>query len=318
MREKLDQETRRLLEAMDAQQGPPLESMTAEEARQAFRALCEALGGEPEKVASVEEIGIPGPGGVIPARVYAPEGNGPRPGFVHFHGGGWTICDLDTHEVISRAIANRAGAVVVAVDYRLAPEHRFPAGFEDCFAATVWVVQNAARLGIDPRRIAVGGDSAGANLAAAVALKCRDEGDPALALQVLVYGAFNLRSMDTASYAEFAEGYFLTRAGMEWSRDLYVPQPEDRSHPYASPLLAEDLRGVAPALAITAECDVLRDEGEAYAGRLKEAGVPVTCTRYTGTIHGFMSMAGALSHAHRAFDGIGAAVQAMKGAGFSA
>jgi acetyl esterase len=221
MGEKLDQETRALLEAMDAQGGPPLESLAVEEARQAMRAMCEALGGQPEKVARVDEIGIPGPGGLIPVRIYAPEGDGQRPGFVHFHGGGWTLGDLNTHGVTSRAIANRAGAVVVAVDYRLAPEHTFPAGFDDCFAATVWVSQNAARLGIDPRRIAVGGDSAGATLAAAVALKCRDEAGPALALQVLVYRSFNARSLDTASFAEFGEGYSLTKAMALWFLDFY-------------------------------------------------------------------------------------------------
>jgi acetyl esterase len=319
MREKLDQETRTLLEAMDAQGGPPLESMTVEEARRAIRALCDELGGPPEQVARVEDIGIPGPHGVIPARVYSPAGDGPRPGFVHLHGGGWVLCDLDCYDVNSRAIANRAGAVVVAVDYRLAPEHRYPAGVEDCFAATVWVAQNAALLGIDPCRIAVGGDSAGANLAAAVALRARDEGGPALALQVLAYGAFNIQSLDTSSYEEFAEGYFLTRAMAEWFQDQYIRRPEDRIDPYASPLLAKDLHGVAPALFITAECDVLRDEGEAYARRLEEAGVPVVSTLYPGTIHGFMSLAGVLPrHAHRAFDEIGAAVQALKGGGFSA
>jgi acetyl esterase len=221
------------------------------------------------------------------------------------------VCDLDTHEAVCRAIARRARAVVVAVDYRLSPEHKFPAAVEDSYAATVWVAASAGRLGIDPRRIAVGGDSAGGNLATVVALKCRDGGGPPLALQVMVYPVTNLDSFDTASYREFAEGYNLTRSEMEWFRACYLARPEDGAHPHASPLLAPDLRGLPPALVITAECDVLRDEGEAYAKRLEEAGVPVTCTRYAGMIHPFFSMPGALARARKAIDQVASAVAAM-------
>ena len=311
MRETLDPEVGILLEAIEAQGAPPLESLPPEEARKAAIEGLQELAGEPEQVARVEDLQIPGPGGAIPLRVYTPEGEGPRPSLVYFHGGGWVVCDLDTHDVVCRAIARRSGGVVVAVDYRLAPEHKFPAAVEDCYAATLWVAANAGRLGIDVRRMAVGGDSAGGNLAAVVSLKCRDEGGPLLALQVLVYPVTNLASFDTASYRDFAEGYYLSRAEMEWFRAHYLTRLEDGAHPHASPLLAPDLRGLPPALVITAECDLLRDEGEAYAKRLEAAGVPVTCTRYPGMIHAFFSMPGALSEGRKAIMQVATAVRGI-------
>jgi acetyl esterase len=262
-----------------------------------------AVSGPLEPLASVEDVQGP-----VSMRVYRPEAAGPLPALVYFHGGGWVVCDLDTHDNVCRTIARRAEAVVVAVDYRLAPEHKFPAAVDDSYAATLWVAANAGRLGIDPGRIAVGGDSAGGNLAAVVALKCRDHGGPAIALQVLVYPVMNLASFDTASYSEFAEGHNLTRSEMEWFRDCYLARPEDGFDPLASPLLAADLRGLPPALVITAECDVLRDEGEAYARRLEEAGVPVTSCRYPGVIHPFFSMPGVLPQARQAIDQVARAV----------
>jgi acetyl esterase len=202
--------------------------------------------------------------------------------------------------------------VVVAVDYRLSPEAKFPAAVGDCYAAVQWVISNAARLRVDPRRLAVGGDSAGGNLSAVMCLKSRDENGPAIALQVLVYPVANLASFDTASYQEFAEGYYLTRAEMEWFRGHYLARIEDAQNPYASPLLAQDLRGLPPALVITAECDPLRDEGEAYARRLSEAGVEVTCTRYAGMIHPFFSLGGALRQGRRAIEQAAAALRALE------
>lgn len=313
MREKLRPEVRALLEAIDAEGAPPVESLSPEEARRAAIADLKKVAGEPDEVACVEDVRIPGPGGAIRLRVYTPEGGGPRPALVYFHGGGWVLCDLDTHDVPCRAVARQSGAVVVSVDYRLAPEHKFPAAVEDVCAATSWVATSAGRLGIDPRRIAVGGDSAGGNLAAVVALKCRDHGGPALALQVLVYPVTNLASFDTPSYREFAEGYFLSKAEMEWFRGHYLARPDDAAHPYASPLLAPDLGGLPPALIITAECDPLRDEGEAYAQRLAQAGVQVTCTRYPGTIHPFCSLAGVLPQGGEAIAQVAAAVRGMGG-----
>jgi acetyl esterase len=231
---------------------------------------------------------------------------------VYFHGGGWVICDLDTHHVVCSAIAHRAGAVVVSVDYRLAPEHKFPAAVVDAYAATQWVFANAGRLSIDPARISVGGDSAGGNLAAVMCLKTRDENGPPIALQVLIYPVTDLSSMATASYLEFAEGYQLTKSLMEWFRDLYLGDPSAARDPYASPLLAADLHGLPPALILTAECDPLRDEGEAYGKRLADAGAAVTCTRYAGMIHPFVSLSGAIPRALDALQQVAEAVRAAR------
>ncbi|MFN7999247.1 MAG: alpha/beta hydrolase [Bryobacteraceae bacterium] len=315
MREKVYPEVRALLAERDAEGGPPLETLSPPEARKAAKdGLLAPTEGVPA-VGRVEDTEIPGPAGPLPVRIYTPEGSGPFPAVVYFHGGGWVVCDLDTHDHICRSISGYAGAVVVSVDYRLAPEHPFPAAVEDCFAATQWVASNAAQLGIDARRIAVGGDSAGGNLAAVIARKARDAGGPALALQVLVYPVTNLASFDTESYREFAEGHDLTRSEMAWFRDCYVPHEAQRSHPDASPLFAADLSGVAPALVITAECDVLRDEGEAYAAKLAEAGVTVACTRYSGMIHPFFSLSAAISSGRTALQQFAAAVRFAKPAG---
>lgn len=305
---KLDPNVRVLLEAIAAQGDPPLETLSPVEARKLAAESLNAVQGTPEPLRSVENLTIPGPEGQIPIRVYSPDASGPRPAMVYFHGGGWVVCDLDTHDVVCRAIARRAGAVVVSVDYRLAPEFKFPAAVVDCYAATVWVAENAGRLGISPNRISVGGDSGGGNLGTVVALKSRNEKGPAIALQVMVYPVTDLSSFETPSYREFAEGYQLTKAEMEWFRDHYLSTMEDASDPYASPLLANDLRGLPPALIITAECDPLRDEGEAYAKRLIDAGVSVTCTRYAGMIHPFFSLSGAIP---QALDAIKQVAQAL-------
>jgi len=308
---KLYPEVLALLEANEAEGGPAIETLSPGEARQAVIEALKVTAGQPEEIGCVEDLKIPHPERAIPIRVYTPAAEGPFPCLVYFHGGGWVVCDLETHEVVCRAIARRAGAVVVAVDYRLSPEYKFPAAVEDCYAATRWVAANAARLAVDPDRIAVGGDSAGGNLATVMCLKSRDEGGPALALQVLVYPVTNLASFDTPSYQEFAEGYYLTRAEMEWFRGHYLARTEDAQSPYASPLLAPDLRGLPPALVITAECDTLRDEGEAYAKRLAGAGVPVTCTRYGGMIHPFFSLGGVFSQGRRAIEQVAAAVRGL-------
>jgi acetyl esterase len=307
---KLDPNVRLLLDAIAAQGDPSLDTLPPDEARRLAAESLKPVEGTAEPVRSVENLRIPGPGGEIPIRVYTPDTAVPRPAMVYFHGGGWVVCDLDTHDVVCRTIARRAGAVVVSVDYRLAPEHKFPAAVLDCYAATVWVAANADRLGIDARRIAVGGDSAGGNLGAVVSLKSRDENGPAIALQAMVYPVTDLSSFATPSYQEFAEGYQLTKAEMEWFRDHYLRSMEDARNPHASPLLATDLRGLPPALIITAECDPLRDEGEAYAERLREAGVPVTCTRYAGMIHPFFSLSGAIPQALDAIQQVADAVRA--------
>jgi len=307
--EKLDPTVRMLLQAAEAQGGPALESLSALEARQFAKDLMQPLAGKPETVRSIEDLRIPGPAGEIAVRVYRPDAPSPGPGLVFFHGGGWVFCDLDMYDVQCTAIARRSGAVVVSVDYRLAPEHRYPAAVEDCYAATVWAAGNAEQLGIERNRLSIGGDSAGGNLAAVVALKSRNEGGPAIALQAMVYPVTDLSSFETGSYQEFATGYQLTRAGMEWFRGLYLGRVEDARDPYASPLLARDLRGLPPALVITAECDPLRDEGEAYAKRLRDAGVPVTSTRYAGMIHPFFAFAGVLPQALEACQQVADAVR---------
>jgi len=315
MREKLSPHARALLEAIDAEGRPPMEELSPQEARQAALEGNRMTGGEPEPVALVEDVRIAGPAGMIPLRIYTPEGKAPSPALIYFHGGGWVVCNLDTHDVVCRALARRSGAVVVSVDYRMAPEHKFPAAVEDSYAATLWVARNAERLGIQPDRIAVGGDSAGGNLAAVVARKCRDAGGPPLALQILVYPVANLASTGTLSYEEFADGYFLTRAAMQWFRDQYLARPADAEDPSASPLLAANFGGLPPALVLTAECDVLRDEGEAYAKRLEQAGVRVSLVRYPATIHAFFTMQGVLPEGRQAIEQVAEALRSMPPAG---
>ena len=309
--EKLDPNVRALLEAIAALDLPPLETLTPPEARARARENRAPLTGTMEALRSVENLRIPGPNGEIPIRVYTPDEGGNGVGVVYFHGGGWVVCDLDTHDVPCSAIAHRSGAVVVAVDYRLAPEHKFPAAVDDSCAALLWVAANARRLGIDPQKLCVCGDSAGGNLATVTAIKCRDENGPKLALQALVYPVTDLSSFETGSYDEFAEDHYLTRSLMDWFRSHYLADPGDAGNPHASPLLARDLRGLPPALVITAECDPLRDEGEAYAKRLLDAGGEVTLTRYDGMIHPFFSLAGALTQAGEAYQQIADAIQSI-------
>ena len=309
---KLDPGVRQLLEAIAAMGNPPVDTLEPAEARRQAVERFQPVAGVPEPVASVEDRHIPGPAGEIPVRVYMPDAAPPRPALVYFHGGGWVICNLDTHDVICRKIAHRAGAVVVSVDYRLSPEHKFPAAVDDCYAATVWMAAHAGELGVDRGRISVGGDSAGGNLAAVVSLKSRDEQGPPIALQAMVYPVTDLSSFETPSYAEFAEDHQLTGSMMAWFRNHYLSSAADGLNPYASPLLARDLSGLPPALIITAECDPLRDEGEAYARRLEEAGIPVTCTRYAGMIHPFFSLSGVIP---RALDAIQQVADAVKSVG---
>jgi acetyl esterase len=261
-----------------------------------------------EDVARVDDHRVPVDGGDIAVRCYTPAGTGPFPVHVYFHGGGWVIGDIETHDGVCRSLANAAACVVVSADYRLAPEHKFPVAVDDAFAATRWVAARAATLGVDGDRMAVGGDSAGGNLAAAVALLSRDRGGPPLALQVLVYPVTQ-HAFDTPSYQEHADGYLLTRSAMRWFWNHYLRRPEDGEEPLASPLLARSLHGLPPALVITAEHDPLRDEGEAYAARLREAGVPVTVTRYPGMIHGFLRMLNMVDKARAARDEIAAALR---------
>jgi acetyl esterase len=287
---------------IDRMQGTmrPLNEMSIPEARAAIGLLA-ATGGPPEPVARVDERTVPGPAGAIPVRVYTPDGHDPFPVLVYFHGGGWVIGDLESHDPVCRYLANAVGCVVASVDYRLAPEHPYPAAAEDAYAATRWIADNAALLGGDPRRIAVGGDSAGGNLAAVVSLMARDRGGPRLVFQLLVYPATDAPGADDhPSYRDNAEGYFLTGAMMHWFWSHYCGGKPDLADPYLCPNRAPDVAGLPPAFVITAEFDPLRDEGEAYAKRLRAAGVPAEAKRYPGMIHGFFSMGGIIAGARQA------------------
>jgi len=284
-----------VLDQLAATPGPQLHELPVAQARAFFEQM--QLPRPEVKIAHVEDRTIPGPEGAIPVRIYRPEGKGPLAALVYFHGGGWVIGSLETHDASCRDLANRIGGVVVSVDYRLAPEHRYPAAAEDCWAATKWVAENAAALGVDPKHIAIGGDSAGGNLTAVVALMARDRRGPALRFQLLIYPVTDA-DFTRASYRENAEGYLLTTPAMEWFWGHYVPDAAQRQEAYASPLRAKDLAGLPPAFVITAEYDPLRDEGEAYAKRLQQAGVPTRLQRYDGAIHGFFAM-GLLSEVAR-------------------
>jgi acetyl esterase len=255
-------------------------------------------GAAPEPVPHVSEHRL---NSDVAVRVYSPEGPGPLPVVIYFHGGGWVSGDLDMHDSTCRRIANRARAVVVNVDYRLAPEHRFPDAFDDAWVAVQWTHDHAAELGGDPGRLAVAGSSAGGNLAAAVALRARDERAPRIDLQVLIYPVLDSR-LDTDSFRENAEGYLLTATQMEWYWNQYVPDTSDRKDWRVSPMHADSLAGLPPAIVVVAEHDPLKDEGEAYASRLQEEGVAAEVTCYEGQIHGFMGFLGFVADAEVALN----------------
>jgi acetyl esterase len=283
---------RRLLEELSEEKAPPLNELTVPQAREAAAAMERSDAPRPE--VEMEERVLPvGRSNGLRLRIVRPPGvPGWLPTIMYFHGGGWVMGDERTHDSIVRALSVGAEAVVVFVDYTRAPEARFPVANEEAYFATAWVAEHGASIGADGTHLAVVGDSAGANMATVVALLAKRRGGPRIAQQVLFYPATDA-AMDLPSYREFAHGFFLTHDMMAWSWDHYLPDRAARRQPTASPLRAslDDLRGLPPALVITAEFDVLRDEGEAYARRLAEAGVPVTATRYLGTIHDFVTMA---------------------------
>jgi acetyl esterase len=289
-------EIQAILDEMNATPGPPPDQETAEEARAAHQAETERLGGPGEPVAEVSDVRV----GQVPVRLFRPEGDGPLPVVAYLHGGGWMTGDLDSYDAPMRALANESGAIVAGVEYRRIPEHRFPAALDDTLAAIRWLAGRADD--VDGARLAVAGDSAGGNLAAVAARRLR--GEVPIRLQALVYPVTDA-GLDTPSYREFDAGHGLSAAGMRRFWDVYL-DGADGSDPDASPLRAADLAGIAPALVITAEKDVLRDEGEAYARALQDAGVPCRLERWPGTIHGFWRWLAATPAAREAIAQVGA------------
>ncbi|HTT09706.1 MAG TPA: alpha/beta hydrolase [Burkholderiaceae bacterium] len=313
----LDPQAKAYLDLLATIGAPPLHSLQAPQARLAYKKARALAQPEPPQVARVEALAATGPAGPIPLRTYRPldsrDGEA-LPVLVFMHGGGWTIGDLDTHDVPCREICNRARCAVISIDYRLAPEHRFPAAVEDTIAAVRWIAANAARLSIDARRIAVGGDSAGGNLAAVAALTLRDGGGPPLAVQLLIYPATDFRA-NTPSHAQNGSGYLLTREAIDYFTNSYLNGPGDIADWRASPALAQSFRGLPPAFVLTAGYDPLRDEGAQYAQLLREAGVAVEYVCFEAQIHGFITMSKVIDAAGVAFERCAGALRRAFGDG---
>ncbi len=283
----------KVVELIIASGRPPYPTIGHVAAREIFVASRAILQPDPSPVGEVRDLAATGPAGKIPLRLYRGKGtdtSSPQPALIYYHGGGWVLGNLESHDGVCRDIANVAQCTVISVDYRLAPEAKFPAAADDSIAAAQWIHDNAAELGIDRGRLAVGGDSAGGNLGAVVALHARDNGGPKLKLQVLIYPSADMSSV-YPSYDEFAEQLPLTRTTMDWFVDLYLNSREKDAKDWrASPLHAKSLAGLPPAFIITAAMDPLRDEGEEFARALMKAGVPVEVKRFDGQIHGFLTM----------------------------
>lgn len=297
----LDPQVKNMLDAAAQLDLAPLHEISIKEARD--RTIDMRVRDLPlAPVGDVTDRTIPGPGGDLPVRIYTPEGSGPFPVIVYFHGGGYVLCNLDTHNQLCHEICNRSEAILVSVDYRLAPEHKYPAAVDDCLAATRWVAQNVKEYGGIPERMAVAGDSCGGTLATVTNIRIRDEGGPDLSGQLLVYPITDYYDPPTQSYIDNADGYFLTSDAMKWFLDLYLKSPAEANHPQVSPLRCDNLAGLAPAYVITAEFDPLRDEGDQYAQRLREAGVETVHKPCPGMIHGFYSQIGILDRSAQAID----------------
>ena len=305
LRMPLEPEVQAMLKGMEEAGGPAISEMTPEVAREAFEAML-PLQGEPEVVGHVEDREVSGPGGAVKVRVYRPVGTvEPMPVLCFIHGGGWVLMGLDSHDPVCRALSNAGACTVVAVDYRLAPEARFPAAVDDCFAVLKWISEEAESLGVDSSRIAVGGDSAGGNLAAVMALLSNRGDGPSLVGQVLHCPVTDY-SFETKSYRDNSDGYLLTQEAMRWFWAHYLGEGNDGSDALASPLQSEHLTGLPPALVQTAEFDPLLDEGRAYADRLLESEVVVTYTEYSGVVHDPWLMFGVVPKGRQAVDEAGA------------
>jgi len=298
---KLDPDTVRFITAIAAAGLPPLSELTPELARE--RNITRAFSIKAEPVSEVSNRTIPGPHGEIPIRIYTPytpKGEGPFPLLLYMHGGGWVVGTLDDFDPICRSLCAGSGYMVVSVDYRLSPEVKFPVAIEEGYTVLKWISDQASSLGADPERIAVGGDSAGATMATVLTFMARDRKGPKLLFQLLICPATNLAKMDTMSYKSFGQGIWLPQAMMDWYIGYYLAKPGEVSDPYVSPLLETDLSKLPPAFILTSEFDVLRDEAEAYAKRLQEAGVNVKWKRYRGQIHDFIIFGKVLHKAEEA------------------
>jgi acetyl esterase len=308
----LDPLLKGFLDQLYAQPGPKMWEFSPPEARQAFALMMQFVAPKNVMIGNVQNLRAPGPNGDIPLRSYTPAGagEGQLPTLVFYHGGGFVIGDLDTHDGLCRLLCGESGARVIAVDYRRAPENKFPAAVDDAWAALSWIAANGDELRVDGRRIAVGGDSAGAALATVSAHTARDNGGPDLALQLLMFPPTDLAA-NTASRRKWTDGYFLDKLTIDWFFDNYLPQGTDLSDPRLSPLHAADLRGLAPVYLMTAEHDPLHDEGLDYAARLRESGVPVSVMDYPGLVHDFIYLDAVLPQARQA---VSAAARAVKDA----
>jgi acetyl esterase len=308
----LDPLLKAFLDQMAAQPQPKLWELEAPAAREVMVALMQAVGPKDVPIGRIANVTIPGPGGDLPARSYTPvaAGSEPQPTLVFFHGGGFVIGSVETHDGLCRMLANLSTCRVISVEYRLSPEHKFPAAVEDAFAAVTWIEANAAQLGVDANRLAVGGDSAGASLAAVVSQLARDAGAPKIAFQLLLFPVTHIDAT-TASRRDFAEGYFLEGKGLDWFFNHYFSADADRAAPNASPLLAEKFAGLPPAYIIVAGFDPLHDEGVAYAEKLRAAGVSVTLDDHPAMVHDFIYLQAVLPQAAEA---LGSAAAALKAA----
>ena len=310
----LDPDAAAVFKAFQEAGRPPYETVTPAEARELYLKGRVVTNPEPPELESVQPLAIPSPAGPIAARIYTPmrlrKANDLAPCLVFFHGGGWVIGDLDSHDVVCRKLADEAELMVVSVDYRLAPEHKFPAAVDDAIASTKWIAENSRRLGIDASRLMVGGDSAGGNLAAVVAISARDGNGPAIAGQVLIYPAIDF-ALTHPSHSEPETSILLTHSVIRWFRDHYLNGAADVHDWRASPARAKTLIGLPPAYVLTAGADPLRDEGDEYAKRLKEAGVPVTYRTFPGQFHGFFTMGKLLQQANVAAGEIAAWLKAL-------
>ena len=310
----LDPDAAAVFKAFQEAGRPPYESGTPTQARAMYLAGRPVSNPEPPELESAKPLAIPAPHGAIPARIYTPKmlrkNNGLAPCLVFYHGGGWVIGDIDSHDVVCRKLAHEGELIVISIDYRLAPEHKFPAAVEDAIAAVKWVASNAKDLGIDATRLLVGGDSAGGNLAAVVALAARDGDGPKLAGQVLIYPATDF-AMRHPSHSEPETSILLTHSVIKWFSNHYLNGPADIDNWKASPARAKTLAGLPPAYLLTAGADPLRDEGDEYAKRLKDAGVPVTYKHFPGQFHGFVTMGKLLQQANIAATGIATWLKAL-------